>query len=1414
MFGNRCSENDDASKRDVPSFIEPRPPLIQNPFMRPKPQKGTNLLDLFEEDSDLEDPELVQVYLRLKPCKVPNTLYEVRSDKCLITSLDTTTAGHGRRTQHNVSKMYSFSKIFGPQSTQKEIFEQVVKDNLKKLPDGHSFTLLTYGASGSGKTYTLMGTVGCPGLVPRSLEYVFKLVDASQQPSYKPAENGAERLNLLDQDYELQWVNRLRHISAPLRDKYRRMSVQLHSDLVISSSDLYNRDKHYLWVSFVEIYNEAIYDLLAPPEKRTKLRIREDSSGHVYVKGATQAFVRSGEEAYDVMVAGRHNLVVAATGIHAQSSRSHCIFTITMLTETEGGVRTSCVRLCDLAGCERARATRNTGARMQESRAINSSLHVLERCLHMLRQKQRNRNDALVPYRESKLTRLLGTGLSGAKGEAVSIVVTLNPSPEYAHETKHVLSLATVAQDIQINNTTALITTIESSTQETTINCSADVMKLRADNELLHFELIQAHARNKELLAAMEEKQQVTANTMRELVEEAKDLTRQYYQAQLDALRTQMNDTIEEYESKLTTAMTEIALLEEKLTAERLARVRVEREMQHLRTCIEERDERERAIKDAIPTPDVINLSESEYESDDETSDPNNESLEPIFKKDLNKSVLKQNDTISNHTIDNIEEVNEDEDSDDENFQENNVNEKNIKLLRGTYFISDTAPDMCLKNVESCDKDETFEVFKESVIVKPIIKITEADATIKRSIKSANDNDNSLTQFEQLEKASKNCKSEIAHNQSAFADLLKGKRNYIYNESNKSPDENLPHTFMNKERRIYFDNIDINAPTFNVKVDDIKDTEKNLSPPVVKNDQSVDDVDCKTIKKLLDDSFTQPEIITSVKKHRLAKKQMSADLFESPILVTPRKNVEQAKLNDQLVLKQFASSDGFELESSKGTLTTLKGDILPLQQTKNMTQSPFIKDLANELEMAIDSSRIHAREDVAKLTSERNTDQSYIKKDMCKSMVNHEILKSPVKILSTEELKITTDSIKSLVTIDINKLPLENDTAESYAKKDISTLAKHDIQKSPIKKDSANDFKILSNISDNVIRKVNDSHISNHIPKSPDRKPESDLSVKVDISDTFNDKNNVKSPVTTHTLKSPETHPVSNKPEKQCMVLWPRNDFISKSTITNEIDEIIIAPNEIKKDTKFESSVEMEISIKKEIKLETTSSIDVPNQTFEYQSQQSANIDNTIEEYENIYKDVSRSRTTEFELLASECLNDKSTKNDDDIDDNATKINETKYNLRKRHTKKNNLKTNEVDNDEALLEVASKSERKPRQRCLQLKNRKNTEQDELCGKLKDIINLQTEFSDVTMDVPAPLKVTQDIPSPEKDIEENVPPSFGIQSCPAKSLIRSKRKLFTPRAEPLEESLSQTGDSNERIYVPRPSYHRPRARRKL
>ncbi|CAH0587139.1 unnamed protein product [Chrysodeixis includens] len=1464
MLEQRYSDNE-VSRRDIPSFIEPRPPLIQNPFMRPRPQKGTNLLELFEEDSEIEEPELVQVYLRLKPCRVPNNLYEIRSDKCLVTSLDTATAGHGRRTQHNVSKMYTFSKIFGAECDQKEIFESVVKDNLKKLPEGQNFTLLTYGASGSGKTYTLMGTVGAPGLVPRSLEYVFRLVDAAQQPTFRPAENGAEKLSHVVQDYELQWVKRLRHVSAPLRDKYRRMSVQLNSDLTVSSIDLSNRIRHYVWVSFVEIYNEAIYDLLAPPEKRTKLRIREDTTGNVYVKGATQAFVRSGEEAYDVMVAGRHNLVVAATGVHAQSSRSHCIFTITMLTETgDGSVRTSYVRLCDLAGCERARATRNTGARMAESRAINSSLHVLERCLHMLRRKQRARNDALVPYRESKLTRLLGTGLSGSRGEAVSMVVTLNPAPQYAHETKHVLTLAAVAQDIQINNT-MYASTLESSTQETTINCtSSEVMKLRSDNERLHFELVQAQARNKELLASMEERQQESANTMRELVEEAKDLTKQYYEAQLEALRCEMEDMVEEYESRLAKVptappatgtpsrflqakvaqlMTEIAVLEEKLTAESLARARAEKEVQHLRTCIEERDEK--AFKDTTPPrEDVMSLSDSDHDSDDEPSDPFNESLEPVFKKDQNRSILaahkdKQNDTTSIHTIDNIDEECDSElekshntlknDADDEknstyatgdedisnkvddtNIDDNSkiddvkndsvvtdskyddslksdsikdmstddVNDSvndvqfndasNIKMdmrgtyfvreskvsndssslketCRGTYFVKDPVTDVS-KNSSEFEQDEADVVFKEPIVSE------NSKLDIKSEIEPVPEVNEIFNEKYNLEIPERVLNSSEIMKQKSDLKQQTKLENKIVREKSKIDMklQEIPEFHGNKliREKSNVEKKDTENITPNIirekSASDLKLSLKDLGIQSVKVKDK--NVESKVAEKVLETKWAVPENIPEIKPPIIREKSNS-DLKGS-------KKVPEAIVNK--IIRSFKSNHGSDAS---------------LRQFEQLEEAA--KDCNNETSQS-------SFGDIKTLPKKR----TYFDNLSVEDKPTRDDPKTVEKPVAEKEKRTFFDNIDVNVELPnkrINELmSTEEDRSPSIVKENMS----EDFEPSTIKKLLGESFTKPEIITSAYKARMNKKQNS------------------VDLFDGFD------SPLTTKTKEKPDNVEIARQSIEKLVL-----EQSAKKPETEPIlfvKEIIKPVAQIKQEIKLEpvSSVEENDEIEtqnKEVavaaKLETATSLDETNQTIN--NVQAEN--NTIEDFENIYKDITAPRATEFELL----VQDNNTTNNTSTD--KAEKEEVKYNLRKKTSKVDENKTTSND-EEILAESHAKCESKGRKRTLRLRRKKNQEDDD--DKLKDIVNLQSEFSDVTLDRPAPTKEVKDIPSPVKGLEENLPPLLGIQSCPSKSVTRSRRKLFTPRAEPLEESLTQTGDSNERIYVPRPSYHRPRARRKL
>ncbi|XP_026488646.2 kinesin-like protein KIF20B [Vanessa tameamea] len=1326
MFDSRCSENE-VSRRDIPSFIEPRPPLISNPFMRPRPQKGTNLLELFEEDSDCEEPELVQVYLRLKPCNTASNLYEVRSDRCLITSLDTTTAGHGRRTQHNVSKMYTFSQIFGADSSQKEIFEHVVKENLQKLPEGNSFTLLTYGASGSGKTYTLMGTVASPGLVPRSLEYVFKIVEAAQRPLFKPSESGADKLSHAEQEYELQWVKRLRQVSAPSRDKYRRMSAQLFGDLTYSNLNLSNRNRHYLWVSFIEIYNEGIYDLLAPGDRRNapKLAIREDSSGNVYVKGATQTFVRSGEEAYDIMVAGKHNLQVAATGIHAQSSRSHCIFTITMLTETPEGVGAACVRLCDLAGCERAARTRNTGARMHESRAINSSLHVLERCLRTLRRKRGTARAALVPYRESKLTRLLGAGLSGARGEAVSMVVTLNPSREYAHETRHVLQLAAVARDIQINNTLSdYPSTLESSTQDSSFNYNSEVIKLRTENERLHFELVQAQTRNRELSAHMEQRQASAADTMRELVEEAKEISRQYYEAQMQALRVEMDEMAEEYENKLssvkhtsssdtpskilqnkiTQLMTEIAILEENLTAERLARARAEEEVQHLRACIDERDEK---ADDQNPSnEDVMSVTDSD--NTDEEEDPCNESLEPTFRKeDINRSrMLRQ--SFVNHTSFNSE------------------HSEDVSDLDKT---GDTLKEEDEGN-ESRDNDCTYETSKD-------ISVNRADSgCINDPMSESSD---TLPDSKELQEVKKSSRSTY----------------FIEDKVNCMKD--IPSTASSFSRATFsMSSADNSVSECSKDSDDQYDVKKSLGSDILAKS---DDILLETVP---DDALELNKksgifinkIISCNKKSCDGNNSLAQ--FESLELAANAFNSDM----DQNVDDKYYSD--FKVVNEKRNYFDEESTILSPKTPATVVKSKDKKIYFNNIDI-IRSNKKHIE------IEGKNQTDDYRSPPIVKDEVANDFEPTMIKKLLGESIARQAEGISS-----VHKLRLTK------------------------KYDSIDMFEGLD--SPQAINEV--------------KKKET---VK-----------NITNPVEGHVMddKAPLGAETQIKVERKSETEIKEESAISEPSLVDEIIETL--PEKLKVQEASSDITEADDKIvSKEVSL-LINQEKAPGFAVNDESQLQINdtkVDNTIEEFENIYKDVSAPRDTEFDLLISQNVQD-TTADTNTNNDITSEADELKYNLRHKSKieklkNENKRGKNKNTDEEVIMESLSKCESKPKptKRNLRLRRRKNASEEEAGlqkeNKLKDIVNLQTEFSDVTMDIPAAIKHSKDIPSPERMADdENQPPMFGIQSCPAKSITRSRRKLFTPRAEPLEESLNQTGDSNERVYVPRPSYHRPRARRKL
>ncbi|VVC87079.1 unnamed protein product [Leptidea sinapis] len=1100
------------SNRDVPSFIEARPPLITNPFMRPRPEKGRNLMDLFEEESEFEESDLVQVYLRVKPCNKPNNLYDVRSDRCLVTSLDTTTAGHGRRTQHNVSKMYTFSHIFGPDTDQGEIFEHVVKDNLKKLLEGRSFTLLTYGASGSGKTFTLMGTVLSPGLVPRSLEYVFKIINAAQYPVYKPAEGGGEKLNVSQQVYELQWVKKLRKVSiAPLKDKYRRMSTQLSSNMAISNLDITNDSNYFVWVSFIEIYNEKIYDLLTISERRntSNLAIREDSNGNVYVKGATQAFVRSGEEAYDVMVAGKLNLQVAATGVHAESSRSHCIFTITLLKETE------------------------------------------------------------------------------------------------------------------MNNTTyEYPSSLEDTRDTSTYNYDEEIMRLRAENERLHFESIHAKRLYEEQLASMEASLMENADTTRELMEK---LTEEY-ECQLSKLRSELTSPVD---------------CKEEVNAERLARKRAEAEAEHLRACLAERDENEEKERTGSDLSDT--------NSEEEVDDNINESLEPTFHKDeINRSRLVRQSIMNESCADS---------SDNSDVLE--ISSDTIK----EHSFNDCAFAVSEHIISTCKKicgDKTFDA-----------------------------NQTSQNSFEESELV------KTYNNESCYDDQV------------VEVEPNLGEKSGEEEQR------DVQRSV----------SDSFCNEPIAVLGNRPDDILCNS----------REEVINDINTKEIGEKR-------------------------QTFVKNDVNSLNFVPDNSNTSLATFE-----------------------QLEIATMDSGQTAASYEFNTVNNGNKNRHFFDDNNGQTQNN----------VTNEGKKLYFENIQEIIETDVNK-EQDDYRSPSIVKDEVPT----DYQPSMIKKLLAKSLKTCRDApGPQPIQKINNSRASDG---------------SVDIFECFDSPSqDLEEKITDVETVCKSIACIDIVEEKEMCV----DNFDTLTTVKkSEAEELFKVPIVVRKSAKV---IDYDQEVKDVIE-KTAKDLDVTIPNCEI-SQQNMTANNTLEQFENIYKDVTIPRVTEFENLVSD--------SHETIDDDIKQPSAIKYNLRKKSQMKlkneelRDLKVDDKGVDEVLLQSESKCASKSRtsKRNLRLRRRNNVTSEECNSngedQLKDIVNLQSEFCDVTMGKPAPEKVVTDIKSPEKPQDENMPPNVELQSI-SKSVTRSRRKLFTPRADPLEENISQGGGSSERVRVPRPSYHRPRARRKL
>ncbi|PWA13800.1 hypothetical protein CCH79_00016917 [Gambusia affinis] len=284
-------------------------------------------------------------------------------------------------------KPYVFDRVLPPNTTQEQVYEQCAKQIVKDVLGGYNGTIFAYGQTSSGKTHTMEGKLHDPqlmGIIPRIAQDIF------------------DHIYSMDENLEF-------HIK----------------------------------VSYFEIYLDKIRDLL--DVSKTNLAVHEDKNRVPYVKGCTERFVSSPEEVMDVIDEGKANRHVAVTNMNEHSSRSHSIFLINIKqenVETEKKLSGK-LYLVDLAGSEKVSKTGAEGAVLDEAKNINKSLSALGNVISALAEGTKSH----VPYRDSKMTRILQDSLGG--NCRTTIIICCSPSVYNEAETKSTLMFGQRAKTIK-----------------------------------------------------------------------------------------------------------------------------------------------------------------------------------------------------------------------------------------------------------------------------------------------------------------------------------------------------------------------------------------------------------------------------------------------------------------------------------------------------------------------------------------------------------------------------------------------------------------------------------------------------------------------------------------------------------------------------------------------------------------------------------------------------------------------------------------------------------------------------------------------------------------------------------------------------------------------------------------------------
>jgi kinesin family protein 18/19 len=315
------------------------------------------------------------------------SIVSVVEGKVVVLHDDEPKANDFLRAHRSRERRYAFDYAFEQGAPQAAVYKQTVAFLLEGVMNGYNATVFAYGATGAGKTHTMLGTVSDPGVMGLALGDLFRQMEAATAHTFQVS------------------------------------------------------------ISYLEVYNEVLRDLLDPA--RGALELREDPVKGMSVAGISEVQATSAMEVISLLRMGNRNRTTEATAANETSSRSHAVLQIVVerrerTADTQQLVRVGKLSLIDLAGSERASVTQNSGIRMVEGANINRSLLALANCINALGAKAPG---AFVPYRDSKLTRLLKDSLGG--NCRTVMIANISPSSHCHEDTHNTLKYANRAKNIK-----------------------------------------------------------------------------------------------------------------------------------------------------------------------------------------------------------------------------------------------------------------------------------------------------------------------------------------------------------------------------------------------------------------------------------------------------------------------------------------------------------------------------------------------------------------------------------------------------------------------------------------------------------------------------------------------------------------------------------------------------------------------------------------------------------------------------------------------------------------------------------------------------------------------------------------------------------------------------------------------------